>query len=95
MVGILAILGETVKTVECFSNAKCNGSAIGDCVLINEEFMMESEISRRILGQQPQSNVYNSLKLMKTFCKRDVYGNCIGDPNAQFKKRPCDYNNLC
>ncbi|CAA3014652.1 Hypothetical predicted protein [Olea europaea subsp. europaea] len=91
-VGILAILG---KTIECFSATKCNGSTIGDCIPVNEEFLMESEISRRILAQPDPSISYETFKPAKPFCKRDAYGSCIGDPNTNFNNRPCNYNNLC
>ncbi|CAI9781753.1 unnamed protein product [Fraxinus pennsylvanica] len=101
-VGVLAILGETVKTVECFSTTttisatqrhKCNGSTIGDCIPVNEEFLMESEISRRILVE---GNGYQPLNPIKHFCDEKIYGSCLGEPNTMFKtNRPCTFQNLC
>ncbi|CAI9780704.1 unnamed protein product [Fraxinus pennsylvanica] len=94
--GVLAILGETVKTVECFitittaSATKCNGSTIGDCIPINEEFLMESEISRRILAQRYPGITYKTSNAAKPFCDANAYHSCIDNKNTNFNKRPCN-----
>ncbi|CAI9780703.1 unnamed protein product [Fraxinus pennsylvanica] len=101
IVGVLAILGETVKTVECFSTptiasaTKCNGSTIGDCIPVNEEFLMESEISIRILDQKSNGVSYQTFMKTKSFCDANAYGSCMGNMNTNFKNRPCNSPNLC
>ncbi|KAL2499850.1 Uncharacterized protein Adt_25400 [Abeliophyllum distichum] len=75
------------------SEPRCNAT-IYECVAHDDgEFLMESEISRRVLAAKSIS--YNGLMKQKPFCNRDSYGNCIGPESKNHKERPCNYQNLC
>ncbi|PIN01951.1 hypothetical protein CDL12_25538 [Handroanthus impetiginosus] len=72
----------------------CNATRIGDC-LVDEEFSMESETSRRFLASGGKSISPGALNPTKPFCNRNVYGSCIKGPNKFYNKRPCNYANAC
>ncbi|GAA0175567.1 hypothetical protein LIER_28715 [Lithospermum erythrorhizon] len=57
-----------------------------------EEFMMESEVSRRMLA----SNVVidYALRIDRAFCDADTYGSCNSNLK-RLSKRPCTYQNHC
>ncbi|ESR44560.1 hypothetical protein CICLE_v10013129mg [Citrus x clementina] len=60
----------------------------------SEEFLMESEVSHRLLaasGGNPIS--YASLE-KPAFCDAKIYGNCI-KPTSGNNRRPCTYYNTC
>ncbi|PIN02615.1 hypothetical protein CDL12_24876 [Handroanthus impetiginosus] len=69
----------------------CNATRIGDCMTDDEEFLMESETSRRFLGGggDPISN--DAQNRNKPFCNQKLYGNCIGRPNKIDTRRGCNY----
>ncbi|KAL2539310.1 Uncharacterized protein Adt_00313 [Abeliophyllum distichum] len=73
---------------------RCNAT-IAECVAANdgEEFLMESEISRRILAAHPIS--YKGFIKQMPYCDRDSYGSCIGPASKFYKERPCNYQDLC
>ncbi|KAF3958181.1 hypothetical protein CMV_016889 [Castanea mollissima] len=62
--------------------AECNG---------DEELLMESEVSRRILADG--KSTYNGLKPEKPFCNAQLFSNCIEAINM--KTRPCTMYNRC
>ncbi|PIN01953.1 hypothetical protein CDL12_25540 [Handroanthus impetiginosus] len=67
----------------------CNATRIGDC-LVDEEFLMESETSRRFLASSSPGPLNRG-----AFCNRNTYGSCLPNPNKFYKKRSCVYKNLC
>ncbi|CAI9752757.1 unnamed protein product [Fraxinus pennsylvanica] len=72
---------------------RCNAT-IAECVADDDgEFLMESDISRRILATKPIS--YDGNGKQKPYCGRVVYGSCIGPESKYYEKRPCNYQNLC
>ncbi|PIN01952.1 hypothetical protein CDL12_25539 [Handroanthus impetiginosus] len=72
----------------------CNATRIGDCMTDDEEFLMESETSRRVLAAGRNSITTGSLIQGRPFCNRNVYGSCVPEP-SKYYERPCTYQNLC
>lgn len=95
LVLLLTILN--LEKAECLRTTAgalpCN--ATGKC--FTDEFMMESETSRRILqaAGKGRTITYPVLDPKKTHCDRDVYGSCIGDGSKFYNDRPCNYQNTC
>ncbi|KAL8471805.1 hypothetical protein ACS0TY_029147 [Phlomoides rotata] len=99
LTALLLIIFLSVQA-ECFSTAadsqaagRCNASRISDCLPDDEEFLMDSESSRRIL-QAGRPKTINYPKPKIPFCGSNIYGSCIG-PDSKIYKRPCDYKNTC
>ncbi|KAL8528485.1 hypothetical protein ACS0TY_006057 [Phlomoides rotata] len=91
VVVFLLLVLSTTSTAAEEEEEGCNASRIGECLA--DEFLMESETSRRVLaggGKRIQP-----LIPQKPFCDARVYNNCNGGPNDKFKKRPCNYTNTC
>ncbi|EYU44218.1 hypothetical protein ABFS82_08G033000 [Erythranthe guttata] len=87
----------------CAEEAECrstdgapafNATRVGDWLDDGEEFLMESETSRRILQAGKKTITYPSANPKLPFCDSAVYGSCIGKDNKIYK-RPCDYQNTC
>ena len=57
----------------------------------DEELLMESEVSRRILADGKIT--YKGFKPEKPFCNAQLYSNCIEAINM--KTRPCAMDNRC
>ncbi|KAL8471807.1 hypothetical protein ACS0TY_029149 [Phlomoides rotata] len=99
LTALLLIIFLSVQA-ECFSTAdsqaagRCNASRISDCLPDEEEFLMDSESSRRILQAGGQKTI-NYGKPKVPYCRRDSYGSCIGKDSKNYQKRPCDYKNTC
>ncbi|PIN02613.1 hypothetical protein CDL12_24874 [Handroanthus impetiginosus] len=73
----------------------CNATRIGDC-LADEEFLMESETSRRFLAGGGKTITNRALNPRKSACPGNAYGNCGLKENPGYKKRrPCTYKNFC
>ncbi|KZV51623.1 hypothetical protein F511_24996 [Dorcoceras hygrometricum] len=90
----------TVKKSDCLSSAAdpeavCNATVVGDCLPEDEEFMMESEVSRMLLARPLKPVSPQALNPKRPFCQRNTYGSCVPAPNNKFYQRPCNYNNLC
>ncbi|XP_044506794.1 protein RALF-like 27 [Mangifera indica] len=74
------------------TNTTSFGVAIGE-EQEEEEFLMESEVSRRLLAAPPVNPLsYNALKT-KEVCNAKIYGNCIKPISGN--NRPCTYYNRC
>lgn len=56
-----------------------------------EEFLMASETSRRILATIGRG----TLNPKRPFCNARIYNSCIRSPNKKYDKRPCTYANSC
>ncbi|KAL7141124.1 hypothetical protein ABFS83_08G032800 [Erythranthe nasuta] len=73
-----------------------NATRVGDWLDDGEEFLMESETSRRILQAGGKKTItYPTAKPELPFCDSAVYGSCIGKDNKIYTKRPCGYHNSC
>ena len=82
-VSVAAATLEANPNVSCDATiAECNG---------DEELLMESEVSRRILADGKIT--YNGFKPEKPFCNAQLYSNCIEAINM--KTRPCAKYNRC
>lgn len=80
---VVAAALEANPNVSCDATiAECNG---------DEELLMESEVSRRILADGKIT--YNGFKPEKPFCNAQLYSNCIEAINM--KTRPCAKYNRC
>ncbi|CAK9170597.1 unnamed protein product, partial [Ilex paraguariensis] len=93
---VLIVLSTDIQTADCSEIKKgsswCNGT-ITDCIEEDDqEFLMESEVSRRIL-QTTNKLIVKSLKPGSAVCDPDRYGNCIVQINQY--NRPCTYENRC
>ncbi|CAK9158079.1 unnamed protein product [Ilex paraguariensis] len=93
---LLIVLNTNVERADCAEMKKrssgCNGT-IADCIEEDDqEFLMESEVSRRILGD---GGKLTSLSLMpgSAVCNAELYGNCIKEINGQ--KGTCTPANRC
>ncbi|KAL7101059.1 hypothetical protein ACP275_08G033000 [Erythranthe tilingii] len=85
---------ECLSTVGGGGAPAFNATRVGDWLDDGEEFLMESETSRRILQAGKKTITYPSAKPKLPFCDSTVYGSCIG-PDNKIYKRPCDYQNTC
>ncbi|KAL7135641.1 hypothetical protein ABFS83_11G111600 [Erythranthe nasuta] len=88
-------LGTTTTTAAAAAEWGCNSTRIGDCLTAGEEYLMESETSRRLLAGGQRFISPGALNPRKPFCRGDVSGSCIGRPNKFYDKRPCGYSHLC
>lgn len=88
---------ESFSTADALTAVGCNATRISDCLPDDEEFLMESESSRRILQSGGGGNTitYPVLNPQRTHCDRDVYGSCIGNENKIYTQRTCNYQNNC
>ncbi|XP_012851798.1 PREDICTED: uncharacterized protein LOC105971487 [Erythranthe guttata] len=93
---LIILLG--AKEAECGPSTggapTLNATRVGDWLDDGEEFLMESETSRRILQAGKKTITYPSANPKLPFCDSAVYGSCIGKDNKIYK-RPCDYQNTC
>ena len=80
-----------LRTDAAPANSSCGAD---DCVAEEfDEFLMESEVSRRILaGNQAPKLSYRALEKAKT-CNAMIYGNCVGKANPS--NRPCTLYTRC
>ncbi|KAH6761835.1 hypothetical protein C2S52_019268 [Perilla frutescens var. hirtella] len=69
-----------------------NTTRTTDSMAGDEEFMMESETTRRLLVTTISPSAQNP---KKPFCNAHIYNNCINKPNTNYDKRPCNLNNSC
>ncbi|GAA0172037.1 hypothetical protein LIER_25943 [Lithospermum erythrorhizon] len=94
----IAILSSILILADCItpstaSTVDCNGT-IGDCNLdAGEEFLMESEESRRMLASNGKGT-YAVLD-KPPYCNEDVYGSCNKNTKKINKREPCTYANHC
>lgn len=95
----LVYLSTDLPNAECFSSGAYavdrNATRIADSLLDEEEFLMESETSRRIMQGRPQPISTATLKKDRGACKGDVYGSCSGKPGKIVTSRKCDLQNHC
>ncbi|KAI8029750.1 Protein RALF-like 33 [Camellia lanceoleosa] len=78
-------------------SGECNAT-IAECIADErggEEFLMESETTRRFLASpaSPVKHIVLQTQGKGPVCKTRLYGNCIGQANNY--KRPCDTYNRC
>ncbi|KAH6803048.1 hypothetical protein C2S51_034494 [Perilla frutescens var. frutescens] len=90
---VLALLLSTAATAT-LAAALGRGNAMRtiDSMAGDEEFMMESETTRRLLTTTISPTAQNP---KKPFCNARIYNNCINEPNKKYDTRPCNYNNSC
>ncbi|KAL7094629.1 hypothetical protein ACP275_11G115800 [Erythranthe tilingii] len=91
-------LGTTTTAAAAAAELGCNSTRIGDCLTggdAGEEYLMESETSRRLLAGGQRFISPGALNPKRPFCRGDVAGSCIGRPNKFYDKRPCGYSHLC
>ncbi|KAL0431783.1 UNVERIFIED_CONTAM: hypothetical protein Sradi_0804300 [Sesamum radiatum] len=95
------LLSADVQKAECLTTAPpaaeggCNGTGrIADCLPDGEEFLMESETSRRLLVGARQTFSPGALQPKKPFCDGTNYGSCIPGPNKFYdsENRNCNHN---
>jgi hypothetical protein len=93
--------GETDWGLTRFSNGHgglrtCNG-AVGDCINAEEEMMMDSETSRRLLAQGKKYISYGALKKNTVPCNRRgaSYYNCKNRGKANPYRRGCSKITHC
>ncbi|CAK9179477.1 unnamed protein product [Ilex paraguariensis] len=93
---VLIVLSTNIQTADCSEIKKgsswCNGTITDSTEEDDQEFLMESEVSRRILLNNNKISS-KSLKQTSAVCDTDRYGNCIG-PMGKYS-RPCTYENRC
>ncbi|KAK4426257.1 hypothetical protein Salat_1394200 [Sesamum alatum] len=94
----LALVLALGQKAECLSTAPaaeggCNGTRIADCLPDGEEFLMESETSRRLLLDGHKTITPQTLVPVEDFCDANAYGSCYPGPNQFYdsKKRVCNY----
>ncbi|XP_020551454.1 uncharacterized protein LOC110012400 [Sesamum indicum] len=92
------LLSANLQKAECLSTAtpaaegRCNGtSRITDCLPDDEEFLMESETSRRLLVNEPKTYFGRALQ-PPPICDAKVVGNCFPEPRAIDDRRHCTVN---
>ncbi|KAF5200311.1 Rapid alkalinization factor [Thalictrum thalictroides] len=95
-----------ISTVDAFGNhqlgwiptsrSTCQGS-IAECLTDNDEFDMDSEISRRILAATKPTISYPALDKNHVPCSRPggAYYNCKQGAKANTYERPCTVINRC
>ncbi|KAL7141123.1 hypothetical protein ABFS83_08G032700 [Erythranthe nasuta] len=75
---------------------KLNATRVGDWLADDgEEFVMESETSRRILQAAKKKPTIPAVTGKKPFCDAQIYSSCIGPDSKTYTKRPCTYQNSC
>ncbi|CAK9158080.1 unnamed protein product [Ilex paraguariensis] len=96
---VLIVLNTNIERADCAEMKKrsswwCNGT-IADCIEEDDqEFPMESEVSRRILQSNNQLRARNSLQKGSAVCDTAQYGDCI-PRQINDRNRPCTYENRC
>ncbi|CAK9160548.1 unnamed protein product [Ilex paraguariensis] len=95
---LLIVLNTNVERADCAEmkkrSSRCNGT-IADCIEEDDqEFLMESEVSRRILQSNSQLSARNSLQRGSPVCDTDQYGDCI-PRRINDHSRSCSYDNRC
>ncbi|MCD7460584.1 hypothetical protein HAX54_043852 [Datura stramonium] len=98
---LLLLLLVTIN-VACASGLECNGTtSVGECLQLadgEEEFLMESETSTKLLaagGSKGSTNTLTYKSLDKPpVCNANINGNCIG-AKLNGPQRPCTYENRC
>ncbi|KAG8366966.1 hypothetical protein BUALT_Bualt16G0023200 [Buddleja alternifolia] len=98
---LLLLLTITAHKAACLTTTAaaegCNSTKIGDCLTDDggDEFLMESETTRRLLGGRVTTITPPSMIPTKPYCNKEVYGSCPGDTNKIFLQRTCDKMNSC
>ncbi|EYU44217.1 hypothetical protein ABFS82_08G032900 [Erythranthe guttata] len=97
---VVLILLLSAEEAECRSTVGApafNVTGVGDWLDDGgEEFLMESETSRRILQAGGKNTInYRPLQPELPFCDSVVYGSCIGKDSKTYTKRNCGYHNSC
>lgn len=77
--------------------ASCNGALVGDCIDIDHEMMMDTEISRRTLARARRYISYSALKKNQVPCNRrgHSYYNCARRGRANPYRRGCSRITRC
>ncbi|EYU44216.1 hypothetical protein ABFS82_08G032800 [Erythranthe guttata] len=94
---LIILLG--AKEAECGPSTggapTLNATRVGDWLDDGEEFLMESETSRRILQAGKKKPTIPAVTEKKPFCDAEIYSSCIGPDSKTYTKRPCTYQNSC
>ncbi|KAL8546097.1 hypothetical protein ACS0TY_005988 [Phlomoides rotata] len=87
---LLLLLLCAVTTAE--EEERCNATRIGDCLGEDEEFLTESETTRRLLTSR-RGVIDVSGSREAPFCNRNRYGNCVPNPRPSDRgPRRCNYH---
>lgn len=98
---VVLVMSTKLERGECITSSpypygRCNGT-VGECGQV-DEFLMESEVSTRLLGGKtppPQKNAFKVVKIQgQQLCKEDIYGNCLKPVNILNDAR-CTVHNRC
>ncbi|GFY84858.1 hypothetical protein Acr_03g0016390 [Actinidia rufa] len=82
-----------LRTDAAPANSSCGGGDDDECVAEEfDEFLMESEVSRRILASNQPHLAYGALEKGKA-CNAMIYGDCVGKANRD--NRPCTLYTRC
>ncbi|KAJ8755068.1 hypothetical protein K2173_016673 [Erythroxylum novogranatense] len=98
---LVLLLTAIAMVVECtMCDAETNLAShlfIGDHIGKEEEIMMESDISRRLLAQKTRYFSYAALKANATPCQKKgrSYFNCRGHERANPYRRACTHITHC
>nr|GMC67376.1 protein RALF-like 27 [Ipomoea batatas] len=73
------------------AGSECTGTVGGCMEAVGEEFLMDSETTRRLLDGGPKGHIgYNTLD-KRPICGARRYGSCLG--NQKNKKMNCNFHN--
>ncbi|KAK4727384.1 hypothetical protein R3W88_032301 [Solanum pinnatisectum] len=79
------------------STRKCNGGLVGNCIDEEEEMMMESDISRRVLGGRNGYVSYGAMSRNNVPCnvRGASYYNCHANQRVNPYRRGCTQITRC
>ncbi|XP_049356314.1 protein RALF-like 22 [Solanum verrucosum] len=86
--------GEDYRAI---STRKCNGGLVGNCIDEEEEMMMESDISRRVLGGRNGYVSYGAMSRNNVPCnvRGASYYNCHANQRVNPYRRGCTQITRC
>ncbi|KAG5570072.1 hypothetical protein H5410_059838 [Solanum commersonii] len=86
-----------VEDHRAISTRKCNGGLVGNCIDEEEEMMMESDISRRVLGGRNGYVSYGAMSRNNVPCnvRGASYYNCHANQRVNPYRRGCTQITRC
>ncbi|KZV51621.1 protein RALF-like 4 [Dorcoceras hygrometricum] len=91
---VLLIFLSNICSIQNAQHLNASTGSIADFLSHDEEFMMESETTRRLLAGRGSTLGYGTIRPQATIdCQ--VYGRCIQRAGVPPKPRQCDSANLC
>lgn len=98
---VVLVMSTKLERGECITSSpypygRCNGT-VGECGQV-DEFLMESEVSTRLLGGNTPTTPKNGYKVIQfkeeQLCKEELQGNCLQAVNKLNDAR-CTIHNRC